>query len=183
MISPLRRISSNIHLKGSYYLAHLSAFGENMKEKKWFCLFLKCPILSKYQWGLSLAFCCFIDEGYFDSPWHFPTETTQGLQYSDWELSWGHSVDPLPPRAACLNQESCCWCQFHRGSSVPGTSLPAPSPGDKWECEEGTGCIQCGPSTIQDASVSTSPWGGSLSLWMPFDPKMASKGEYWKTSY
>lgn len=71
--------------------------------------------------------------GYFYSPWHFQTETTQGLQYSDWELSLECSVGPLPPRAVCLSRGSCCWCRCHHGSSAPGTSHPAPSPGRQFQ--------------------------------------------------
>lgn len=59
-------------------------------------------------WGLTLASAALQIMGCFYSPWHFRTETTQGLQYSDWALSLGCSVGPLPPRAACLSQESCC---------------------------------------------------------------------------
>ena len=58
--------------------------------------------------GLTLASAALETMGSFYSPWHFQTETTQGLQHSDWELSVGCSVGPLPPRAVCLSQESCC---------------------------------------------------------------------------
>lgn len=70
--------------------------------------------------------------GYFYSPWHFQTETTQGSQCSGWELFLGCFVGPLPPRAACLGQESCCWCRCHHASSAPGTSHPALSPGGQF---------------------------------------------------
>ena len=129
MISLLGRICTHFNLIGSYYLAHFPSFGEDMKGKKWFRLVLKCYILCQRQWVFALASSALQIMGYFYSPWHFQTETTQGWRYSDWELSLGCSVGPLPPRAACLSQESCCWCQSRHGSNGPGTSLPARNPG------------------------------------------------------
>lgn len=117
--------------------------------------------------------------GYFYSPWHFPTETTQGWQCSGWALSWGSSGGPLPPRAASLSQESCCWCRSHRGSSAPGTSLPALSPGRQfrmWEIHHLLGSADTVTHKMPPSPSPSPPECVSLSLEVLSGPKITSKG-------
>ena len=178
MISLLGRIFSHFNLIGSYYLAHFPSFGEDLKGKKWSCLVLKCYIFCQQQWVFTLASSALQTMGYFYLPWHFQTETTQGWRYSDWELSLGCSVGPLPPRAACLSQESCCWCQFRHGSNGPGTSLPARNPGRKFRMWGTHRPLDSPVSHTQDHSISVSIWGRPRSLQTPSHTKMTSKGDY-----
>lgn len=104
----------NTNLKGSYGLGLFLTPGEDKKAK----ISLSCSSMAHplqippagIFWHSSTLRMrgFFIFLFFFHSLWHFQTDTTQGLQCSGWELSLGHSAGPLPPRAVCLNPESCC---------------------------------------------------------------------------